>query len=135
MVTFKNKSKNTGGFGLDEKGYPLPTKNPKSPYPVCPSGLKIDNDFDITDPLNPPFRCIPDISVTNNQNQRNQPNKIMNNPKNPSNNITRLAKPAKPAIKSLPPSSGGGGATRTRRRPHIKRRRHRRTSSRHNRHR
>jgi len=112
MTTFKNTGKNE----LDEKGHPLPLFPPHGGNPICPSEYKIDYDFDVFDPLNPPFRCIPDMM------SQNQINKIMNNLNHPSNNITRLA--------TLPPAAGGGGSRRRRRmRTHAKHR-HRRPSSR-----
>jgi hypothetical protein len=123
MMTFENKNKNTGRNGLDEKGHPLPSKNPDGGTPICPSGYKIDYDFDVFDPLNPPFRCIPDMM------SQNQINKIMNNLNHPSNNITRIL--------TLPPAAGGG-SSRTRRRRRMRthaKHRHRRPSSRRTRHR
>lgn len=123
MLTSKKKNKNTGSNGLDEKGHPLPSKNPDGGTPICPSGSKIDNGFDVTDPLNPPFRCIPDM-----MSQEQISKKIMNNLNHPSNNITRVV--------TLPPAAGGGSSrTRTRRRTRMRRRthvkhRHRRPSSR-----
>jgi hypothetical protein len=105
MTTFKN----TGRNGLDEKGHPLPLFPPHGGAPICPSGYKIDYDFDVFDPLNPPFRCIPDMM------SQNQINKIMNNLNNPSNNITRVL--------TLPPAAGGGSSRRRRRmRTHAKHR-------------
>jgi hypothetical protein len=116
MMTSKKKHKNTDRNGVDEKGHPLPSKNPDGGAPICPSGYKIDYDFDVFDPLNPPFRCIPDMM------SQNQINKIMNNLNNPSNNITRVL--------TLPPAAGGGSSRRRRRmRTHAKHR-HRRPSSR-----
>ena len=116
MMTSKKKHKNTDRNGVDEKGHPLPSKNPDGGAPICPSGYKIDYDFDVFDPLNPPFRCIPDMM------SQNQINKIMNNLNNPLNNITRVL--------TLPPAAGGGSSRRRRRmRTHAKHR-HRRPSSR-----
>jgi hypothetical protein len=122
MMTFKKKKKNTGRNGLDEKGHPLPLFPPHGGNPICPSGYKIDYDFDVFDPLNPPFRCIPDMM------SQNQINKIMNNLNHPSNNITRVV--------TLPPAAGGGGSrTRTRRRRIKHRTRSRRRPSSRHRHR
>ena len=116
MMTSKKKHKNTDRNGVDEKGHPLPSKNPDGGAPICPSGYKIDYDFDVFDPPNPPFRCIPDMM------SQNQINKIMNNLNNPLNNITRVL--------TLPPAAGGGSSRRRRRmRTHAKHR-HRRPSSR-----
>ena len=116
MMTSKKKHKNTDRNGVDEKGHPLPSKNPDGGAPICPSGYKIDYDFDVFAPLTPPFRCIPDMM------SQNQINKIMNNLNNPLNNITRVL--------TLPPAAGGGSSRRRRRmRTHAKHR-HRRPSSR-----
>lgn len=131
MLTSKKKHKNTDRNGIDEKGHPLPSKNPDGGAPICPSGYKIDYDFDVFDPLNPPFRCIPDTM------SQNQINKIMNNLNNPLNNITRAL--------TLPPAAGGGSSsrrrprmrtrTRTRRRiKHRTRHRHRHRHRLHRRH-
>jgi hypothetical protein len=43
---------------VDEKGNPYPIENPDGGDPICPGGYKIDYQFDIFDPINPPFRCI-----------------------------------------------------------------------------
>lgn len=46
--------------GKDEKGYPLPIADPAGgSEPVCPFGFTIDDDFDVTTPINPPYRCKP----------------------------------------------------------------------------
>lgn len=46
--------------GKDEKGYPLPKDDPAGgSVPVCPFGFTIDDDFDVTTPINPPYRCKP----------------------------------------------------------------------------
>ena len=44
---------------LDEKGNPYPIENPEGGDPICPGGYKIDYQFDIFDPINPLFRCVP----------------------------------------------------------------------------
>jgi hypothetical protein len=43
---------------LDENGNPFPIENPEGGDPICPGGYKINNQFDIFDPINPLFRCI-----------------------------------------------------------------------------
>jgi hypothetical protein len=52
--------------GFDEKGNPLPIREPNRWKPTCPSGFIINNDFSPFDPINPPYRCkvdkdLPDI--------------------------------------------------------------------------
>ena len=54
----KQEKKNQDKGPVDEKGNPLPMDNPEGGDPVCVSGYKIDYQFDIFDPINPPFRCI-----------------------------------------------------------------------------
>jgi hypothetical protein len=109
----ENKPKKDNSSGLDEKGNPLPRDDPKGGGdPVCPSGYKIDYDFDpFNDPINPPFRCIsalkdPDDGPTSN---------IMNKLNNSANNIIDLAS-------VIAPAAGGGARTMRRRRYHGKRR-------------
>ena len=43
--------------GFDEKGNPLPIRDPNRWKPTCPSGFIINNDFSPFDPINPPYRC------------------------------------------------------------------------------
>ena len=43
--------------GFDEKGNPLPIRDPNGGKPSCPSGFIINNDFSPFDPINPPYRC------------------------------------------------------------------------------
>lgn len=58
----KKLEENTDDNGaLDEKGNPFPIKNPEGGDPICPGGYKIDYQFDIFDPINPLFRCIPSL--------------------------------------------------------------------------
>ena len=45
----------------DDKPKPIP--NPAGGDPICPGGTKIDNQFKITDKINPKFECIPDKSA------------------------------------------------------------------------
>lgn len=112
----ENKPEKDNSSGLDEKGNPLPMEDPKGGGdPVCPSGYKIDYDFDpFNDPINPLFRCIsalkePDDGPTSN---------IMNKLNNPANNIIDMASVTAPAA--------GGGARTVRRRQYQARRRDKR---------
>ena len=104
--TKKNDGAKEGGE-LDEKGNPFPIENKNGGDPICPGGLKIDYDFDIMDPINPPFRCIsalkdPSDSIAN---------KLMNNINKPESGVTNMV------MKNIvPPAAGGGGGSRTRRR-------------------
>lgn len=43
--------------GFDEKGNPLPIRDPNGGKPSCPAGFIINNDFSPFDPINPPYRC------------------------------------------------------------------------------
>ena len=106
-VTLKKKDDNGG---LDEKGNPYPIENPEGGDPICPSGYKIDYDFDVFDPINPPFRC---ISYLKDLTDTNKINKIMNKLNNPSNNITRVAR------NIIMPPVRGGARRRTRTRARI----------------
>ena len=121
MVTSKKRNKETAdkNNGLDEKGSPKPLKNPEGGNPICPGGWKIDYDFDIMDPINPPFRCIsalkdPSDSIAN---------KIMNNINKPESGVANMV------MKNIvpPAAGGGGGGSRTRRRRRKGSRRYKRT--------
>jgi len=106
VATNKNKETDNNN-GLDEKGSPKPLTNPQGGDPICPGGWKLDNDFDVFDPINPPFTC---ISALKDPSDSNQINKIMNNLNNPSNNITGLA------TNQMKPIGGGMLARRRSRR-------------------
>lgn len=119
MVTSNKKKKETdNNNGLDEKGNPFPIENKNGGDPICPGGWKIDYDFDIMDPINPPFRCIsalkdPTDSIAN---------KIMNNINKPESGVTNMV------MKNIvPPAAGGGRDSRTRRRRRKGSRRYKRT--------
>ena len=118
----KNKKKNGADEGgdVDEKGNPFPLKNPEGGDPICPGGWKIDHDFDVFDPINPPFRCISALKNTS-----DRISKIMNKLNNPATGVTDIAKSALPVNI---PAAGGGGSRRTPRRTrrlrHSKRRKH-----------
>jgi hypothetical protein len=55
--TLKLKKKYKGGAEKKDDA-PDPVENPDGGDPICPGGYKIDYQFDIFDPINPPFRCI-----------------------------------------------------------------------------
>ena len=55
----KLEEKTDDNGALDEKGNPYPIDNPEGGDPICPGGYKIDYQFDIFDPINPLFRCVP----------------------------------------------------------------------------
>jgi hypothetical protein len=98
----KTKKKNgvdEGGGDVDEKGSPLPIKNPEGGNPICPGGWKIDDDFDILDPLDPPFRCISALKDTS-----DGISKMMNKINNPASGVTDIAKSA---IPRNAPAAGG----------------------------
>jgi hypothetical protein len=125
--TSKKKDENTNDNGpLDEKGNPFPIENKNGGDPTCPGGYKIDYDFDVFDPINPPFRCISALIDTS---IGNQPNKIMEKLNDPASNVTGLA------AKALTKPVGGRRyrsrhtrtrtRTRTRRRMNVKRGRRR----------
>ena len=123
-VSTSNKSKKDENMNdngpQDEKGNPFPIKNPEGGDPICPGGYKIDYDFDVFDPINPPFRCISALIDTS---IGKQPNKIMDKLNNPASNVTGLA------AKALNKPVGGrryrSRHTRTRRRMNVKRSRRR----------
>jgi hypothetical protein len=97
---------------LDENGNPFPTDNPEGGDPVCPDGYKSDDDFDVNDPLDPPFRCKSALKEPSD----GPAQKIMTKLNNPSSNITDLITNAHAA-----------GGSQKRRRRH--RERHRRPRS------
>lgn len=100
----------------DEKGNPFPIENKDGGDPICPGGYKIDYDFDVFDPINPPFRCISALIETS---IGKQPSKIMEKLNNPASNVTGLA--AKALNKPV-----GGRRYRSRRHTRTRTRTHRR---------
>jgi len=124
MVKSKKNKETDNNNGLDEKGSPKPMTNPQGGDPICLGGWKIDNDFDVFDPINPPFSC---ISALKDPSDSNKINKVMNNLNNLSNNITGLAP------KMMKPIGGGTPIRRrrrTRRRMNVKRSRRSRSRTR-----
>ena len=112
-----------GGY-MDEIGNPLPLKHPNGGDPICPGGWKIDYDFDITDPLDPPFRCISALKDTS-----DRISKMMNKINSPESGVTDIAKRVIP--RNAPAAGGGRKHTsrrirrlhRSKRRNHITHRR------------
>jgi hypothetical protein len=119
--TKKNDEAKEGGE-LDEKGNPYPIENKNGGDPTCPGGYKIDYDFDVFDPINPPFRC---ISALIEPSVANEPSKIMEKLNNPASNVTGLA--AKALNKPV-----GGRRYRSRRHTHTRTRTRTRTHRRMN---
>ena len=93
VVKPKKEEEKNKGPALDEKGNPLPIENPEGGDPVCIGGFRIDYDFDILDPINPPFRCISALKDPSDSMAK----KVMNNINNPSDNAIRLVVPSNPA--------------------------------------
>jgi hypothetical protein len=115
----KNRANERGG-DVDEKGNPLPLKNPEGGDPICPGGYKIDHDFDVFDPLDPPFRCISALKDTSDDIL-----KMMNKLNHPASGVTDIAKSV---IPKNAPAAGGSRKRIIRRRPmrlrNSKRRKH-----------
>jgi hypothetical protein len=65
---------------VDEKGNPYPIENPDGGDPICPGGYKIDYQFDIFDPINPPFRCISSLKEDGDGGIANKMLEMANNP-------------------------------------------------------
>ena len=109
-----------GGGDVDEKGRPLPLKNPEGGDPICPGGWKIDDDFNILDRIAPPFSCISAL-----EDKSDRISKMMNKLNNPASGVTDIAKSAIPRNS---PAAGGSRKRILRRRPtrlrNSKRRKH-----------
>ena len=118
-TTKKKDGADEGGGDVDELGNPLPLKNPEGGDPICTGGYKIDYDFDVLDPINPPFRCISALKDSS-----DGISKIMNKLNNPASGITDIANGAIP----INVAAGGSRKRIIRRRPmqlrHSKRRKH-----------
>ena len=124
-ATTKKKDGAEEGGELDEKGKPLPLKNPEGGDPICPGGWKIDNDFDISDPLEPPFRCISALKDTSEGISR-----MMNKLNNPASGVTDIAKSALPV--NIPGAAGGGRKHTSRRTRRLRRSKRRKYTHRRN---
>ena len=116
----KKPEENTDDKGaLDEKGNPFPIENPEGGDPICPGGYKIDYQFDIFDPINPLFRCIPALK----EDGDGVADKLLKMANNPSGGVANIMTGPLPVF-------GGKhmrrGTKRRRRRSH--RRSHRRKS-------
>jgi hypothetical protein len=108
--------------GLDEKGNPFPIEDPEGgSTPICPPGYKIDNDFDpFNDPINPLFRCIPDLKEPDD----GLANSLMNEMNQSSNKAISIKNDSLPIPDDDDASSGGGRMTRVRMRTRRRRNRH-----------
>jgi hypothetical protein len=102
---------------LDEKGNPYPIENPEGGDPICPGGYKIDYQFDIFDPINPLFRCVPALK----EDGDSVAGKLLKMANNPSGGVANIMTGPLPGF--------GGGKHRSRSHRHRLRRSHR--SSRH----
>lgn len=112
----KEEKENQDKGPLDEKGNPFPIENPEGGDPVCIGGYKIDYQFDIFDPINPPFRC---ISALKEDGDGGIANKILEMSNNPSSGVEDIMTGNDKIL---------GGKKITRRfRGHRHRRRHRRS--------
>jgi hypothetical protein len=100
VLSKKKDGTKEGGY-MDEIGSPLPLKDPNGGDPICPDGWKIDYDFDITDPLAPPFRCISALKDTS-----DSISKMMNKLNNPAGGIIDIAK------RSIPRNAPAAGGSR-----------------------
>ena len=118
----KNKSEKNANGDLDEKGNPYPIEDPQGGSdPICPPGYKIDNDFDpFNDPINPLFRCIPDLKEPDD----GLANSLMNEMNQSSNNAISIKNDSLPIPDDDDASSGGGRMTRARMRTRRRRNRH-----------
>lgn len=111
---------------LDEKGNPLPIKNPEGGDPICIGGYKIDYQFDpMNDPINPLFRCIPALTDPTD----GIAGKLLAMANNPSSGVGNLATGNLPVVSGIRGGRGRGrGPTReTKRRSRARRTRNRRS--------
>jgi len=110
--TKKNEENNSGG-SVDEKGNPFPIENQEGGDPTCTGGYKIDYDFDIFDPIDPLFRCIPALKDPSD----GFAGKMLEMANNPSSGV----------INDMTNMNSIGGAVNSRRKNTRNRRRTRRT--------
>ena len=103
---------------LDEKGNPYPIENPEGGDPICPGGYKIDYQFDIFDPINPLFRCIPALK----EDGDGVADKLLKMANNPSGGVANIM------TGPLPVFGGKHRRRGTKRRRRSHRRSHRRKS-------
>lgn len=80
----KEEKENQDKGPLDEKGNPFPIDNPEGGDPICTGGYKIDYQFDMFDPINPPFRC---ISALKEDGDGGLANKMLSMANNPSSGV------------------------------------------------
>jgi outer membrane biosynthesis protein TonB len=115
------KEEENNNSSVDEKGNPFPIENPEGGDPTCIGGYKIDYDFDIFDPINPLFRCIPSLKDPSD----GFAGKMLDMANNPSsgviNDITNM-NPIGGAVNSRRKNMRIRRRHRTRRRHHTRRR-------------
>jgi hypothetical protein len=102
---------------LDEKGNPYPIENPEGGDPICPGGYKIDYQFDIFDPINPLFRCVPALK----EDGDSVAGKLLKMANNPSGGVANIM------TGPLPVFGGGKHRSHRLRRSHRSSRRRRRS--------
>jgi hypothetical protein len=76
----KEEKENQDKGSQDEKGNPFPIDNPEGGDPICTGGYKIDYQFDMFDPINPPFRCIPTLKEDGDSGLANKMLSMANDP-------------------------------------------------------
>jgi hypothetical protein len=117
----KEEKENQDKGSQDEKGNPFPIDNPEGGDPICTGGYKIDYQFDMFDPINPPFRCIPTLKEDGDSGLAN---KMLSMANDPSSGVEDIM---------TGPMPGFGGKHRSRRRRSHRHRRSHRRSHRHRR--
>ena len=115
----KEEKENQDKGPVDEKGNPYPIENPEGGDPICPGGYKIDYQFDIFDPINPLFRCVPALKDDGD----GVTGKLLKMANNPSGGVANIMTGTLPGF--------GGGKHRSHR--HRLRRSHRSSRRRHRR--
>jgi hypothetical protein len=110
---------------LDEKGNPYPIENPDGGDPICPGGYKIDYQFDIFDPINPPFRCISALK----EDGDGVTDKLLKMANNPSDGVANIMTGPLPVLGGGRHRSRSHRLRRSRSRSRSRRRRQHRKSS------
>ena len=142
-INDKNKNKNIGNSNntdssTDKDGFPLPLADPNGGPPTCPSGTKIDYNYDpFNDEIDPLFNCIsslkdPDDGIAG---------KILEMTNNTSSGVENIVTSRRPLVvggRRLGRRLGHKRKTRTKRRSHSRMNRtrgrrstHRRRTQRH----
>jgi len=102
----KSRNKPLSNNNKDTQLIPIP--NPNGGDPTCQAGSEIDYDFDILDPLDPPFTC--KISKLINNRINITADKLLHKVNQPESNITEMTKYN--GILKTPPAAGGGRKTK-----------------------